>query len=277
MNLVPNRASLLALVVVLPASLLLGGCLLPDADEQIAKASAASTLQSTKNASSAGGVAEGARTVIQSGVCATPEGVAAACAGAPNVDLFPADCATKTATGASLHEDYADCTGPFGDVHVTGGADATFTKGSSCDEVDAAVRDGGNLTANGAPLHYEANVKITLDDGAANLDWAGTWDADTSVGEATGRDQLNIAQDLSTFCVTGSGTGDATLDGFELSSNVQGFSVCPDACPDAGHVVVTAKDGAWSGQITLDFDGSDRAHAIGTRGQRFDVPLVCGQ
>jgi hypothetical protein len=277
MNLVSNRASLLAFAVVLPIAFALGGCVIPDADEQVASASAASTMQSAKNAGSTSGVSAALETVVGGGVCVTPEAVAAADAAAPNVDLFPSSCATKTATGGTLHENYDDCTGPFGAVHVTGGANAIFTKGSACDEVDAAVKDSGNLTANGAPLTYEANVKITVDDGKASLSWIGTWDAATSEGQATGRDQLQIAQDLTSFCVTGGGTGDATLNGFELSSNVEGFAVCPDACPTSGHLVVSAKDGAWSGSISVDFDGSTTAHAIGTRGQAFDVPLVCGQ
>ncbi|HVY46138.1 MAG TPA: hypothetical protein VHB21_09675 [Minicystis sp.] len=271
-----TRSIALALVA-LPFAFASAGCLVPaDADEQIASASAASAIQSARNAGNANGVVQGVRSAQQSDACLSPAGVAAACAAEPTAGLYPDGCAVKTASGDDLHVDYHDCTGPFGAVHVSGGADASFTKGPSCDEVDASMHDTGDLTANGAPLRYEASASIRVDGGTADVGWDATWDADTSAGHATAEDHLQLAQDLGTFCVTASGTGRATLDGARVDSNVEGFAVCPDACPTAGTLVVTASDGVWHGQITITFDGSATAHAVGSHGQRFDVPLVCG-
>ncbi len=280
MTTLTNRTSLLTFAFALPLAFAQMGCLLQAneaQDEQIASAGAASTLQSTRNAGSSNGVAIGAQAIVKSGVCATPDGVAAACAASPNVNLYPSSCAVKSANGDALHVQYNDCTGPFGALHLMGSADATFTKGSACDEVVAAVHDGGDLTGNGAPIRYEATAKVTVDGDQADVGWRGTWEADTSVGHATGSNQLDLTQDLSSFCVTASGTGDATVSGFELTANVDSYTVCPNACPSAGHVTLAAKDGAWSGTVSLTFDGSDTAHAVGTHGQAFDVPLVCDE
>jgi hypothetical protein len=272
------RCSILSFAFAAPLAFAQTGCLLQAngaQDEDIASAGAASTIQSTRNAGNANGVAVGAQAVVQSGVCVSPNGVAAACAAAPNVNLYPSTCAVKTANGDALEVQYDDCTGPFGDLHLMGSADATFTTGSSCDEVVAAVHDGGDLTGNGAPIRYEATAKVTVDGGQADVAWNGTWEADTWAGHATGSNEVDLTQDLSSFCITGSGSGDATVSGFELTANIDGYAVCPNACPTAGHVDLAAKDGAWSGTVSLTFDGSSTAHAIGTRGQAFDVPLVC--
>jgi hypothetical protein len=280
MTTLTNRSSIIAFAFALPLAFAQTGCLLQATeaqDEQIASAGAASTMQSTRNAGSSNGVAQGAQAVVLSGACVTPDGVAAACAAAPNVNLFPSTCAVKSANGDALHVQYDDCTGPFGDLHLMGGADATFTNGSSCDEVVAAVHDSGDLTGNGAPIRYEATAKVTVENNQADVDWTGTWEADTWAGHATGANQVKLTQDLSSFCINGGGSGDATVSGFELTAEVDGYSICPNACPTAGHIVLSAKDGAWSGNVSLTFDGSSTAHAVGTHGQQFDVPLVCDE
>src|SRR5215471_18082631 len=128
-----NRSSLVALVAFVPAALSLSGCLLnaDDIDEKVATASAASAIQSARNSGNTNGVVQGVKAAQDAGLCLSPEGVAAACAAEPTVGLYPDGCAAKTASGVDLHVDYSDCTGPFGEVHVSGGADAAFTKGPS--------------------------------------------------------------------------------------------------------------------------------------------------
>ena len=269
-------SSRLAFVVFVPAIALVG-CMPPgDAEEQIATASAASALQSSRNAGSANGMTKGLQTARGQGACVTPEAVAAACAAEPTVDVFPVGCAKKTADGDALHVEYDDCTGPFGDVHVMGGADATFSKGSRCDEVEATIHDSGDLTANGAKVTYAAIAGIAVEDDSADVKWAASWSARTSAGDATGSDDLTLQQDLSSFCVDATGTSEAELDGWQFHSTLSGFAVCPNACPSAGTLAVTATDDKWQGTITLTFDGSSKAHVVGTRGQKFDIDLVCG-
>jgi hypothetical protein len=181
----------------------------------------------------------------------------------------------KTADGPSFHVEYDDCTGPFGDVHVFGGADVALAPGKECDEVDAVMSDSGDLTANSVPLSYDATATIKVLGGVADVTWNASWSAPTSAGEATVDDDLTMEQDLTTFCVTADGTGRASVANWNLTSTLKGFTVCPDACPGAGHLDVTATDGSWTGTISIDFDGSSTAHAIGTQGQAFDVALVC--
>jgi len=104
-----------AVSLLVPAALAtaLAGCLpLGDADERVATASAASALQSSRNAGNANGLTKGIQTGLEGSSCASPEGVAKACAAEPNVGIYPQGCAVKTSEGDSLHVEYNDCTGP---------------------------------------------------------------------------------------------------------------------------------------------------------------------
>jgi hypothetical protein len=263
--------SALVVLSLASSSLLTAGCALPS-EEQIATGAAASAIQSSRNSAH---IQINADMKVEPNACATPEGVAKSFAAQPNVGLYPSHCARKVADGALVHITYDDCTGAFGETHLNGGVDATFSAGDACDDVKATVKDTGNLTGNGRPIEYSANADIIIQGNQRDIAYASEWTADTWVGAATGQDDLKVVQDVSTYCLNVAGHSKATVAGYDFESEMKGIEVCPNACPKAGTLEIDAKSGFNDAKITITFDGTTTAHAVGGKGRKFDIQLVC--
>lgn len=265
-----NRASIFAFLAATTLAAFATGCM--PSEEDIATGAAASAIKSSRNA----GETQRWVQAVKPNVCADPATVAAGFAAEPNVGLYPADCATKVADGAVVHMTYHDCTGAFGETHLNGSLDTTFTAGDACDDVKASVKDDGDLTGNGRPIEYGASADVKIKGDERDVAYKSEWAADTWAGRAKGQDDLAVVQDVSTFCLNVGGTSHATVAGYTFDSQLEGIEVCPDACPKAGSLAIHAANGVGgNAQITITFDGTDTAHAVGSSGKKFDIHLVC--
>src|SRR5439155_7688373 len=141
--------------------------------------------------------------------------------------------------------------------------DARFSSEPECNQIHADVRDSGDLTGNRHKIHYQASVEIGIDGTKRDIGWMSDWDAETWLGDANGHDDLTIVQDTETFCLEGSGTSRAKVANWSFAAKLDGVKVCPNACPDKGTIEVTADGARRDEKITIAFDGTDTAHAVG--------------
>ncbi len=240
-------------------------------DQELAEASVQSALQTSRNS----GVGKVVFDAVDPTACLDPAAAAAEAAARPTAGLYPSSCVAKTADGADLHVELDDCTGPFGRVHLDGGLDATFTA-SACDKLHAEVVDSGDLTANQRDLEYSASAEITVDGDLRNVDWAGHWSTTTRMGkEAEQTSDLAIVVHAQSGCLDVSGTTKGHLGDHDFDSTIEGLSVCPDACPAAGTVRVTAEGWRRERSLLIEFDGSNVAKVTIDDEDVHEVEMVC--
>lgn len=204
-----------------------------------------------------------------------PAAVAAAAARRPSVALMPSSCVQKTAEGSHVHVELDGCRGRFGRSTLDGGLDAELTRTAACQlHVDVAGND--DLVANGHPLDYAASADVALVGGGQKLDWHAEWSGVTPKGRDISQEtDLNVLADGATSCVdvTGAAHGDVDGHGYDLS--IDGLHVCPDLCPSTGTVHATLDGRRRDWTLTVQFDGSTRAHVEGWSGREFDVAMAC--
>ncbi|HVY44795.1 MAG TPA: hypothetical protein VHB21_02905 [Minicystis sp.] len=192
--------------------------------------------------------------------------------------VWPPGCVSREKIAPNQVEvTFADCTGPFGLVHLDGDEIATFSAGASPGVLHVDVASS-NLSANGKSIDHHASADLTFPS-ATEIDvaWKGGWSHVTSDGrDVEHASDLSIVVDLASSCVTANGSGDTTVDGRGVSSDIQDYQVCGgasgDACPTGAIDLKADESGA---ELTIQFDGSSDAEV--TAGSRdFSVPLVCG-
>jgi hypothetical protein len=172
----------------------------------------------------------------------------------------------------------ADCSGPFGLVHVDGGELATFGPGEA-GALHVAVY-GAGLTVHELPVTFSADAEVTFPTPATrNVVWGGRWSRTNEVGELVDHtSDIQMTIDLATHCSTTSGSATTTVAGRQVDTSLAGYALCRDprtgaaGCPTG----TVSHTGRASGQtLTMRFDGSPTAHITGSRGSTFSVDLTC--
>jgi len=259
-----------AALSVLGSLCALTGCMAQQ-DRALAEASVSSALSTSQNA----GMQKILYDMPKSTECLDPAAAAAEAADRPAVGLYPSSCAVKTADGPNLHVELERCTGPFGRVHLEGGLDAKFSS-KSCDELHADVADSGDFTGNDRPIDYSASADITVDGVLRNVDWAGHWTATTEQGDdAEQTSDLAIVVDSSTNCLAVDGSTTGHVGEWQIDATLEGLKACPDKCPSAGTVGISVEGKRAERSLTIEFDGSSVAKVTGTKGEAFEVDMVC--
>lgn len=245
------------------------GCVVQqDDDELLAEDAAALSSENSRSA----GLGRAVLSPIQASDTADADQAAGAVETRPIAGFYPAGCVTAAREGLKVHLQFDDCTGPFGLVHLKGGIDATFSLGEA--GLHAELADSGDLTVQDQPVDYRAATDITVEADAVDLDWSATWNGTTTGGKAFTHDaDLDLSADPLTGCATMSGTASGSVEDRGMDSVIEGYAVCPAACPSAGKITSTGKKSGRT--IVVEFDGSDVAKVTGPRGNSFDVPLVC--
>lgn len=262
-----NVALALALTSVL------GGCA-ADVEKELATAAVTSSLETAQKQSTSRELVEPVRNE-QGGCAVTAEEAAADAAARPQVGLFPAGCAQKSASGPDVHVEYAGCTGVFGRVELDGGVDAHFESLAAC-ELFATIADSGNLTANEQALDYAATADIVVGTSEHQIALASEWSGTTRRGRAVHQSgDWDLVLHDATTCLDFSGSARGSVDHVDYAIDVTALSICPEACPSQG--TVRARWEGWQGEkeVTVEFDGSDVARVTGWSGRIFEVPMVC--
>jgi len=247
------------------------GCAAEDTDGDEASATATSALQTQ----SQDGVMDGV--LDTSGDAAPePEVVAQHVVDYPLSGLSPAGCATKTRSGDVVTLALDSCTGPFGQVVVTGNLVATFSKSSSNDlHVDIVARD---LLANGRALAYASQSDVHFEGSKRVVAYHGSSSGITKRGKDFSRTtDLTIAADIATHCAKIDGTSKGSVGKYDVDLSVNGFEGCRDACPTAGAAHASVDGPLVKASVDVPFDGGDKAHATipARKPRELDVALDC--
>lgn len=193
-------------------------------------------------------------------------------------------CVTKTKDAAEprvVHITFADCTGPYGLVHVKGEVKVTFSAGGV--SLLHAEIAGVDLTANDKPIAFDATAEIAPAADGRDVAWKAHWSRTTDEGLAVDHSsELTVKGDTTAGCPSidgsatttvtqgdGAGRGvDSTFTAVKLCKNPDGALACP-----SGTVKHTGETSGAS--VTCAYDGSATAKVTGPAGRTWDLALAC--
>lgn len=169
-----------------------------------------------------------------------------------------------------------NCTGRFGERHVSGKEIVHFSKGAA--GVLHAEFTSQDLTVDGRPATHTALADITFQGTERHVVWQGAWDTTSAGGEAVAHtSDLTIDVDTVAHCRTGNGTAVTTIGSREIDSSIKSVKTCRDADGDAGCPTgEVTHTGKVSGRVlTVAFDGSDLATITTPKGVTFEKQMTC--
>jgi hypothetical protein len=182
---------------------------------------------------------------------------------------------TINRAGAVITYTFAGCTWPLGLVAVNGKITATMSTGAAPGSLDVAVKSDG-LTLNKTPIDQSATAHVSYAGTTRTVRWDGQYHGQTPTGRNIQHDAgYTSSYDTASGCVTLSGTGQTTVDGRGVKTEVTDYLRCGDrfACPTSGEVITT---GVVSGlSIKVDFLGGNKADVTGVKGRVYHVTLAC--
>jgi hypothetical protein len=185
------------------------------------------------------------------------------------------DVATSTATFT-----YADCTGPYGLVHLTGTVTVAY---SSTGANDLTLNlSATNFQINKATLtSFTATAAITATGATRDM----TWNASMSGVTGRGRDftrttskNLTWTVGGATECVAIDGTAEGTVTGAHLKTTITSYQRCKDACPQAGSEI-QIDDVDNGNSVDIKYQGGPQASVTEDRKNRTEtvtIELACG-
>jgi hypothetical protein len=184
----------------------------------------------------------------------------------------PAGCAKATENAESVKLAFADCSGPWGLVHVTGSVTVEPTR----DGGEGIVIETKGLRLGGATVSFDAtwNVVSPTTSPMRQLTSSSTLTGTTARGRSFEIESTNgwtLTWQLGGTCIDLNGNSQGVVDGSDLDIQVTSLERCNADCPTSGTISIT------SGSIsdTISFDGSDVA-TFTTEGRTNDIQLACG-
>lgn len=198
----------------------------------------------------------------------------AASAGANGVTTWyqPAGCVSSATAGNVVTYTFADCTGPWGLVHVTGSAAVTYT--AQADGIHAAIAANG-LSVDGATLNLEADAVYSASGSSKQLVVASSGSGTGARGnQFTRKGNYTATWDTTSMCGGLDGAWSTTIDNDVWSTTMSGYRQCKSACPTAGTLAYTG--GISKVTYTISFDGTAAAHWSTSNGFSGTAVLFCG-
>lgn len=187
--------------------------------------------------------------------------------------LQPAGCLVTTVNGATVTYTMADCTGPYGLVHVSGVLTAVYSR-ASMGEVSVVIT-GSGIKANQATFDVNSTVKASQAAGVRRAevvcDSSGTG---ARGGGITRQGTYTVTYEPTTQCVTLNGTWQTRVGLRTASTVVSGYARCKGACPATGGSI--AHTTVRSATVTVTYDGTSTASWATSGGRSGTVALRCG-
>jgi hypothetical protein len=186
--------------------------------------------------------------------------------------LPDADCLVVETDGNVVHYTFNHCTGPWGEVTVTGSETATFSAvgpGSFDIELESA-----GLEVNALPATHSGMVHVEVGEGEKTIAWTGQFDGTTlALRPIKNTTDLDIVLfDDASFNVNGTVATDIGLRGLEIELQDLERPGPRGTCP-TGVIVVTTKVTRLT--LTLTFDGSAEVFVESQSGGHGTLPLAC--
>jgi hypothetical protein len=147
----------------------------------------------------------------------------------------PAGCLTVTDDAAQSQATYAfaDCTGPYGLVHITGTVTVTYSS-SAANQLTLSY-SATALDINNATIDWSASADVTANGAARTMVWTGMFSGTTGHGRPITRTNSKTYDwTVGVACLSVSGESDGTVTGNDLKVDIINWSRCADACPAAG-------------------------------------------
>jgi hypothetical protein len=183
----------------------------------------------------------------------------------------PAACVTSTQQNNIVTYQLADCTGPYGLVHVTGTVVVTYTVDAAGVHA-AAVANG--LHVNGATMNLASTATYTVNGSAKKLVVMTDGSGVGAFGNAIARNgSYTLAWDDASQCGSLDGAWSTQINGDTWSTSIAGFAVCKAHCPSSGTLSHTG--GISKVTATVTFDGSAEAKWATSRGRSGTIALFC--
>ena len=183
----------------------------------------------------------------------------------------PAGCVTATQLNNVVTYKLADCTGPYGLVHVTGSVVVTYSADSAGIHA-AAVANG--LLVNGATMNLNSNADYTVNGSAKKLVVATNGSGTGAFGNAITRNgSYTLTWDDASMCGTLDGAWSTQIGSNTWSTSIANYAQCKYHCPSSGTLSHTG--GLSKVTITVSFDGSSNATWSTSRGHSGTIALFC--
>src|SRR3954469_17798818 len=195
---------------------------------------------------------------------ATSSNEAAVMAGAQAKTFWqPASCVTATQTNNVVSYKLADCTGPYGLVHVTGIVVVTYSADSAGIHA-AAVTTG--LMVNGATMNMSSHGDYSVNGSAKKLVVSTTGSGTGAFGTAISRNgSYTLSWDDASQCAALDGAWSTMIGSDTWSTSIANYAQCKAHCPSSGTLAHTG--GISHVTFTVTFDGSADAKWATSRGR----------
>ncbi|HEY8212142.1 MAG TPA: hypothetical protein VIG99_31890 [Myxococcaceae bacterium] len=180
---------------------------------------------------------------------------------------YGSNCATATASGATVAYALNGCTGPGGKGSISGNITVTLTQATT-----------GEITLTATSQDLTLNGERYVLDMTAMPSTSGTTSAIaiTSRSYAPSRFDSRQAQGTVSWtqgsgCVDLNGQSTGARGGTTATATISGFHECTNRCPSAGTITVDTSKGAFSST----FDGSDQFVVTGPDGTQHSYDMQC--
>ena len=165
----------------------------------------------------------------------------------------------------------ANCTGPYGLVHVTGSVVATYTADSA--GIHAAVVTNG-LQVNGATMSLDSTADYTVNGTAKKLVVSTSGSGTGAFGNSiTRQGGYTLTWDDASQCGTLDGAWSTVIGTATWSTSIDNYAQCKARCPTSG--VLSHTGGLSKTTWTVTFDGTASAKWASSRGRSGTIGLFC--
>jgi hypothetical protein len=191
--------------------------------------------------------------------------------GAAKTFWQPSTCVTTSQLNNVVTYTLANCTGPYGLVHVTGSVVATYTADSA--GIHAAVVTNG-LQVNGATMSLDSTADYTVNGSAKKLVVATSGSGTGAFGNSiTRQGGYTLAWDDASQCGTLDGAWSTVIGTATWSTSIDNYAQCKARCPTSG--VLSHTGGLSKTTWTVTFDGTASAKWASSRGRSGTIGLFC--
>ncbi|MBX3226632.1 MAG: hypothetical protein KIT84_31765 [Labilithrix sp.] len=191
---------------------------------------------------------------------------------ANDLAAYPARCFTRepASGGDEVTFTFTSCQGRNGLRDVSGVVVAAATVEPGKLRLELTFT---GLAVNGAKIDGSASTDIVASGTTRTMTWSASLSGTTAGGKSFSRQSTHkVSWSLGDACFALDGTSEGKVRDREIRTVIQDFRRCARGCPEAGgKITISTKDQ----QVSLEYDGTNRATFTGPNGGTAAIPLFC--